>query len=271
MAHRELRRVGARPEIFWDFDLLFSLDHLVHEWQTCNEADHGDEPWGTGMGGDKGIDAAVAVDPRGIVEVAARRILMALAKAHQRLMCPRIIVVDRDLDDPGRELAVARLGGGFKSLQLRQHVVGANHIRVEADLKRGVGRTDLCDAADLAFPDRIGHRQRFEEGIKRHLLVDLDKDVLVASKGIPRLHRSPSLRAVAALPAAGSGAAASQSSSQHVCTAPARTSSLSTRARCRARVVGRPSTWRCLKAAPRRSIASVLSPAATISLPRRLS
>jgi hypothetical protein len=50
---------------------------------------------------DKGLDRVEFVDPRGIFQVGTVRVLMAFAKAHQRLARPGIVVEDRDLDDPG--------------------------------------------------------------------------------------------------------------------------------------------------------------------------
>ena len=51
---------------------------------------------------DEGLDAVKAVDPGGVVEIGAGGVLMPLAKPHQRLMRPRIAVIDRNLDDPRR-------------------------------------------------------------------------------------------------------------------------------------------------------------------------
>ena len=75
-------------------------------------------------------------------------------------------------------------------LQLGQHVVGLDHVRIELDLEGGVGRADLGDALDLRVAHRVGDRQALEEGLERHLLVDLDEDVLVAAEGISVLHAS---------------------------------------------------------------------------------
>ena len=47
-------------------------------------------------------DAAIAVDARGVLEVGPARVLVPLAKAHQRLVRPGIVVVDRNLDDARR-------------------------------------------------------------------------------------------------------------------------------------------------------------------------
>src|SRR5579871_4031891 len=44
VADRELRRVGARAQIFRHFDLLVALDHLKQKRQAGDETDHGDEP-----------------------------------------------------------------------------------------------------------------------------------------------------------------------------------------------------------------------------------
>ena len=44
VADRQFRRIGARAQIFWGLDLPWPLDHLVHEGQAGDEADHRDEP-----------------------------------------------------------------------------------------------------------------------------------------------------------------------------------------------------------------------------------
>ena len=103
VADGQLGRVGARAQIFRHLDLLLALDHLVHERQAGDEADHRDEPGRAGMGGDEVVDAAIAVDAGGVFEVGAGRVLVALAKAHQRLVRPRVVVEHRDLDDPRRQ------------------------------------------------------------------------------------------------------------------------------------------------------------------------
>ena len=85
-------------------------------------------------------------------------LLMTLAKAHQRLVRPGIVVEDRDLDD-------ARLhdGGGPRSLRLqplhfRRKVVRCNAVGIELDLERGVGRADLGHACNSTFANGVGDR-----------------------------------------------------------------------------------------------------------------
>ena len=95
MADRELRRVGARPQIFRRLDLLLPLHHLIEEGQTRNETDHRDEPWRARMRLHEIFDASIPVDPGCIFEVRRARFLMALAKTHQRLVRPRIVIIDR--------------------------------------------------------------------------------------------------------------------------------------------------------------------------------
>ena len=56
MPDGELRRVGARPQIFRHLDLPLALDHLVEEGQAGDEADHRDEPGRAGIGADEIVD-----------------------------------------------------------------------------------------------------------------------------------------------------------------------------------------------------------------------
>src|SRR3954453_14705888 len=103
MADCEPRCVGTRPKIFWHLDLPAAIDHLVEERQARNEAHHRYEPRRARMRLDETVDPGQIVDARGIFDVGALRVLMALAKAHQRLASPRVIVIHRNLDDPRLE------------------------------------------------------------------------------------------------------------------------------------------------------------------------
>jgi hypothetical protein len=50
---------------------------------------------------DELLDRLEAVDARRILDIGRIRVLVALAEPHQRLVGPRVLVIDRDLDDPG--------------------------------------------------------------------------------------------------------------------------------------------------------------------------
>ena len=98
---------------------------------------------------DEAIHAIEIVDARCVLDVGRCRVLMALAKAHQRFVRPRIIVEDRDLDDPRLERGLG-LGCRFLDrLQLLQHVGWLDDVGIELDLKGGVGRADFGHALDL--------------------------------------------------------------------------------------------------------------------------
>lgn len=107
VADGQLRSFGTRPQIPRHLDLPLAIDHLEHEGQAGHEADHGHEPRGAGVCPDERLDRIEAVDPRRVLQVGAVRVLVALAKAHQRLVRPGVVVEDRDLDDP-------RLQDGFR-------------------------------------------------------------------------------------------------------------------------------------------------------------
>ncbi len=108
---------------------------------------------------DESVDAVEIVDARRIFDVGRIRVLVAFAEAHQRFMRPRIIVIDRYLDD-------ARLDDGLglgrrllDRLQLLQHVGGLDHVGIELHLHRGIGGADLGDTLDLRLLQRRRHRQ----------------------------------------------------------------------------------------------------------------
>ena len=53
---------------------------------------------------------------------------------------------------------------------------GAIKSGIEPDLQRRVGRTNFGDPLDATLAHSVGHRQRVEEGVERHFLVDLDEN-----------------------------------------------------------------------------------------------
>ena len=188
VADRQLGRVGARAQILRHLDLPLAVDHLVEERQAGHEAHHRDEPGRAGMRLHEAVDAVEVVDARGVFDVGALRVLVALAEAHQGLVGPGIVVEDRDLDDAGLQHRIRLVRALLQPLQLGQHVVRADLVRIELDLERGVGRADLGDALDLGVAHGVGHGEALEEGLQRHLLAHLDEDVLVAAKGISVAH-----------------------------------------------------------------------------------
>ena len=103
-------------------------------------------------------DAGVAIDAGGIFEVGAGRVLVPLTKAHERFVRPGIVVVDRNLEDPRGQRTVALSRRQLQTLEFGEHVVRADDVRVEADLVRGVGRTDFRDALDPALAHCARHR-----------------------------------------------------------------------------------------------------------------
>ena len=206
VADRQFRRIGARSQIFRRLDLPFALHHLIEERQARDEADHRDEPRGAGMRLHETLDAVEMVDGRGIFDVGLIGRLVPIAEAHQRLTRPGIIVEHRNFDDAGRQMRHTRARLRFDCLQLGEQVVGLDHVWIKFDLEGGVGRANLGHAANLRLSHGLGDGKALEEGLERHFLVAFDEDVLVASIGISRRHRSLLHDA----------ARASQSSSQRV-------------------------------------------------------
>ena len=121
---------------------------------------------------DEAVDAVEIVDARRIFDVGRLRILMALAEAHQRLMRPGIVVIDRDLDDArlddGLGLRRPRFSSAFSSASMSAGLItsGSNLIWNEA-LAGQISVTPLI----LRVAHRVGDRQALEEGLERHLLV----------------------------------------------------------------------------------------------------
>ena len=184
MADRELGRVGAWAEIFRHFQLFLALDHLEQERQPGDESDHGDKPRRTRMRGNEVVDRFVAVDARTVFQIGAVGILMALAKAHQRLVRPWIVVQHGYLNDPRRQFQIGATKFGLDLLQLAEHLVGMNNIRIEPHQIRRVRRTDFRHTRNAARLQLGADRHALEEGFKRHFLVDLGEDVLIAAEGI---------------------------------------------------------------------------------------
>ena len=191
------------------------------------------------------------------------RRLMPVAEAHQRLVRPGIVVEDGNLDDAGRELGSARAGLAPRAPCISaMQIVGLDHVGIELDLKRGVGRADLGDAVDARGAHRLGDGQALEERLERHLLVAFDEDVLVAAVGISAGHV-----AVASFDDVGasSDAVSSQSSSQPVWTSPCR----DVRRRGRAPRAAAPWSRRPRRSSSPRARAQPRQRAARASRPRR--
>src|SRR5436305_1484732 len=101
MTDCQLRRIGARPQIFGYLDLMLAIDHLIEEWQAGDEAHHRDEPWRAGMRAYEAVDTVEVIYTGSILDVDALRILMPLTEPHKGFARPGIVVVHRDLDYPG--------------------------------------------------------------------------------------------------------------------------------------------------------------------------
>ncbi len=137
---------------------------------------------------DERIDPVEIVDACRVFEVGAVGMLMALAKAHQRLVRPGIVVKHGDLDDPRRDYRFGLLGCRVQPLQLGEHVIGLDQVGIELHLIGGVGRADLGHALDLGIAHRIGDEEAFEESLERHGVIHFGEDVLIAAKGKSGLH-----------------------------------------------------------------------------------
>ena len=127
MSHRVPGRAvrGRRPR---HLQLALALDHLEHEGQAGHETHHGHEPGRAGMRVDEGLHRRKAVDARGVFQIGGCRVLVPLAKAHQRLVRPRVVVVDRDFDDARVQAEIGHVDAVLQLSQQGQQRVGRDAI-----------------------------------------------------------------------------------------------------------------------------------------------
>ncbi|MNI50903.1 hypothetical protein D3C73_1055950 [compost metagenome] len=135
------------------------------------------------MRGDERIDIGQAIDARRVFEVGTVRVLVAVAKAHEGFMGPGVVVQHRNLDDPRVQRAFGNRLGLCTAHRCKQHV-GCDAVGVEADLERGVGQADVQHALQRQALHRPGDGHAFEEGLERHAVADLGKQVLVGTKAV---------------------------------------------------------------------------------------
>ena len=128
MSHRVPGRVGAWPQVLRHLQLTLALDHLEHEGQAGHETHHGHEPGRAGMRVDEGLHRRKAVDACGVFQIGGCRVLVPLAKAHQRLVRPRVVVVDRDFDDARVQAEVGHVDAVLQLAQQGQQRVGRDAI-----------------------------------------------------------------------------------------------------------------------------------------------
>ena len=114
------------------------------------------------------VDAVEIIDACRVFDIGTLGVLMALAEAHQRLVCPGIIVEHGDLDDQRRDHWLGLPGGRIQPFQLCEHVIGLDQVRIELDVVGGVGRADLGNALDLGVAHRIGDGEALEEALERY-------------------------------------------------------------------------------------------------------
>ncbi|MNE14584.1 hypothetical protein D3C80_1074670 [compost metagenome] len=135
------------------------------------------------MGGDEGLDIGQAVDARGVLQVSAGGVLVAIPKAHQGFMGPGVVVQHRDLDDPRLQRTLGhrlRLGAahGF------EQCLGGDTVRVEADLERRIGQAHIKYAIQGHALHRTGDGHTLEKGLQRHAFADFGKQVLVGAEAV---------------------------------------------------------------------------------------
>lgn len=177
-------RVGARTQVFGHFDLPCPLDQLEQERQARHETHHRDEPWRTAVRRDKLVHRLVTVYVRGVLDIGGSRLLMTLTEAYEYLVRPRVVVEHRNLDDTRIEFQLDAAHVTLEVLQQLHHVSWVYHVGVELYLVGRVCGADLRDARHFLLGERCGNRHALEEGLKRHLLRELDENVLVGSEAV---------------------------------------------------------------------------------------
>src|SRR5271156_4691948 len=184
MTDRQLRRIRTRPQIFRRFDLLGSLDNLIKPRQSGDEPHHRDKPRRARMCGNKVVDRRVAVDARRILDVAAVRVLTALAKPCTGFIGPRIVVEHGQFDNARRQFKIGIADLRLDLLERAQHLVGMDHIGIETYQIGGVRGTNLGDPWNTPVLQLLADCHALEERLKRHSLVDFGEDMLVRTEGI---------------------------------------------------------------------------------------
>src|SRR5699024_6067637 len=185
---------GARPDVLGHLDLALARLELVAEGEAGHETEHRHEPRISRQVVDECLHAVEAIGPRPVLEVGAVRILVMGAETHHRLVGPRVVVQDRDINDPG--LQGEPLGDllvpPVELLEQRHEIPGREFIGIVADEVRRVRRADVDDPGKFPLPQRLGDEGRFDIRFHAHLFVDLDEDEFIAAELISRgrqLHR----------------------------------------------------------------------------------
>jgi len=183
MAEGQFRRVGSRAQVLGHLQLPLALDHLEHERQARDKADHRHKPRRATVGRDESVDIGQAVDPRRIFQVGAAGVLMAIAKAHQGFVGPGVVVEHRDFDDARVQGAFGH-GLGFGALHRVEQHMGRNAVRVEADLEGGVGQAHIQHTVQRQAFHGAGHGHAFEESLQGHAVADLGEQVFVGAEAV---------------------------------------------------------------------------------------
>ena len=95
------------------------------------------------------VDAVEMVDRSGVLDIRLVGRLVPIAKPHQGLVRPGIVVQHGNLDDARLEQGMPGSDRLFDRLDLTQQVVRLDDIRIVLHLERRVCRTDLGDALEF--------------------------------------------------------------------------------------------------------------------------
>ncbi len=110
-------------------------------------------------------------------------VLMAVAKTHQGLQGPGVVVEHRDFDDARVQTAFGH-GLGFGALHGVEQHMRRDAVGVEADLERGVGQAHIQHTVQRQAFHRAGHGHALEKGLQRHAVADLGKQVFITAEAV---------------------------------------------------------------------------------------
>lgn len=183
MAQGQLGRVGAWPQILGHLQLSLALDHLEHERQARDKADHRHKPRCATVGGDKRVHVGQAIDACGVLQVSAAGVLVAVTKAHQGFVGPGVVIEHRDFDDARVQGALGH-GLGLGALYRVEQYMGRDAVGVKTNLERCIGQAHIQHAFQCHTLHGAGYRHALEKGLQGHAVADLGKQVFISAEAV---------------------------------------------------------------------------------------
>ena len=183
MAQGQFRCVGAWPQVFGHLQLPLAFDHLEHERQARDKADHRHKPRRATVGGDERVHVGQAIDACRVFQVCAAGVLVAVTKTHQGFVGPGVVIEHRDFDDARAQGAFGH-GLGFGALHGVEQRVRGDAVRVEANLEGCIGQAHIQYAFQRQALHGAGHRHALEKSLQGHAVADLGKQVFITAEAV---------------------------------------------------------------------------------------